>query len=231
MKKFIILLLIITLNSGCVTFTSGSLPKIQEEEINRQYQKRDVSFSVSYYQQIGGDAIINEKSLKDTIRTSFQLSNLFKRIHYTTFESKSNYHYHFDFKMTGTPPNEQFAKAYFCGATLLLIPVWFNYYIDITMFLFVDGKEVFSATTAERVTDLVWLPLAITWIFANHATIGYIIRKQSFKYFTNEIKRNKLYLIPTSDNSLSSRPKDLQFLDKERNKEPINFDLESEEDM
>ena len=231
MKKFISLLLSISLSIGCVSFRSGTLPEISKEEIKikRHYRKRDVSFSVSYYQQVGGDIIISEKKLKDTIKDSFQKSGLFNRIYSTPFSGKSKYHYHFDFKMTGTSYEDQFAKGMIAGYTLLTIPTWNNFYIDITMYLFVDGKEVYSVTTADRVTDLVWLPFAITWIFANHATMGSHIRKHSLKYFINEIKRNRLYAIPTADKKMRGRPKNLNFLDKEdekREKEEEKIELE-----
>lgn len=229
MKKIISLLLAITMSTGCVSFRSGSLPVIPKEEIKTKtpYSKRDVSFSISYYQQVGSEIIISEKKLKDTIKNSFQESGLFNRIYSTSFSGKSKYHYHFDFKMTGTSYEDQQANGLIAGYTLLTIPTWNNFYIDITMYLFVDGKEVFSITTADRVTDLVWLPFAITWIFANHATMGAYIRKHSLKYFINEIKRNQLYAIPTSDKNIRARPKDLMFLDKEN--EPAADIEETEE--
>lgn len=215
MKKHIVLLLALTLNMGCMSFRSGSLPQIAKEDtkIHNHYKKRDVSFSVSYYQQVGDDIIISKKQLQNTIKKSFQKSNLFNRIYLTTFSDKSNYHYHFDLKLTGTSYEDQQIRGLLGGYTLTVIPVWMNFYIDTTMYLFVDGKEVYSTTAAERVTDLIWLPLAVTWIFANHATMGSYIRKHSLKYFINEIKRNKLYAIPTRSHK-DSRPQNLKFLDE-----------------
>jgi|GEM_PF-6317689 len=232
MKKVLSLLLIISMNIGCVSFRSGSLPEIPKEEvkIKKHYRKRDVSFSVSYYQQVGADIIISEKKLKDTIKDAFQKSGLFNRIYSTPFSGKSKYHYHFDLKMTGTSYEDQQAKGLIAGYTFLAIPIWNNFYIDTTMYLFVDGKEVYSATTADRVTDLMWLPFAITWIFANHATMGSHIRKHSLKYFINEIKRNRLYAIPTADRKIRTRPKNLNFLE-EKNKPTVKTEesLESED--
>lgn len=220
MRKILLLLVIVVLSCGCVSFRSGSLPRNLNEKIaiNKNYHKRDVSFSVSYYQQVGGDIIVSKKSLNNTIKDSFKKSKLFKRIYSTTFSDKSNYHYHFDLKITGTSYEDQQAKGFLMGYTLFTIPIWNNFYIDMTMYLFVDGKEVYSATTSERVTDLVWLPFAVTWIFANHATMGSYIRKHSLKYFISEIKKNNLYAIPTADNSYTERPKSLNFLDKENDK-------------
>lgn len=217
MKKCVALLLVLTLSTGCISFRSGSLPPIAklDTEIEAHYVKRDVSFSVSYYQQVGDEIIISKKQLQDTIKKSFQKSQLFNRIYLTTFSDKSNYHYHFDLKITGTSPVDQYNIGLSSGYTLLTIPFWMNFYIDTTMYLFVDGKEVYSATTTDRVTDLIWLPLVVTWIFANHATMGSYIRKHSLEYFINEIKQNHLYSIPTYNPTKNGLPRNLEFLDNE----------------
>ncbi|MCQ2410104.1 MAG: hypothetical protein MJ053_00780 [Elusimicrobiaceae bacterium] len=229
MRKCIALLLALILTTGCMSFRSGSLPHIPKEDlkVDKDYKKRDVSFSVSYYQQVGDDIIISQKQLQKTIKDSFKKSQLFNRVYSTTFAAKSDYHYHFDLKLTGTSYEDQQATGLVAGYLLLTIPVWMNFYLDITMYLFVDGKEVYSVTTSDRVTDLIWLPLAVTWIFANHATMGAHIRKHSLKYFISEIKRNKLYAIPTADHSVQARPNNLKFLDEDNSQ---NEEIENDTD-
>lgn len=230
MRKCIALLLALVLTTGCMSFRSGSLPRISKEDIkvDKDYKKRDVSFSVSYYQQVGDDIIISKKQLQKTIKESFKKSKLFNRVYSTTFSAKSDYHYHFDLKLTGTSYEDQQATGLVAGYLLLTIPVWMNFYLDTTMYLFVDGKEVYSVTTSDRVTDLIWLPLAVTWIFANHATMGAHIRKHSLKYFISEIKRKKLYAIPTANHAMQARPSNLKFLNKD---DSLNEEKQHEESV
>lgn len=207
MYKFLIICFS-ALTAGCATYTGGYMPyvpsRVEIPNISQQ-KKRDVSFSISYYQQVGDDIIISEKSIQKEIKTQFEDSHLFRSIYNIPLDNKTNYHYHFDIKLTGTSPADQQAMGLAAGYTLLVFPVWMNFYIDTTMYLFVDNREVFSSTVSEKVTDLVWLPLAWAWPFMNHGTVGSSLKKKILKYFTNEIVQNKLYEYPMADDGESSQ--------------------------
>lgn len=201
MKSFI-LFLVSLLCTACATYTGGYIPKTPAKtEMPRlaPAEKRDVSFSVSYYQEVGDEIIISEKSFNKSVKTFFEKSNLFRRAYAVPLDNKSNYHYHFDIKITGVSPKDQSAYGFLSGYTLTTIPIWLNFYVDTTMYIFIDDKEVFSATTTEKVTDFVWLPLAAAWPFFNHATIGSKIKKRTLQYFTQEIITNKLHEYPTKN--------------------------------
>ena len=63
MYKFLIICFS-ALTAGCATYTGGYMPyvpsRVEIPNISQQ-KKRDVSFSISYYQQVGDDIIISEK--------------------------------------------------------------------------------------------------------------------------------------------------------------------------
>ena len=103
MNKIIYIFVLICFINGCATFTSGSLPKTPKGQITlpKTYKKQDVSFSVSYYQQVGDDIIINEKKLMDAVKQTFIRSGLFKKVTYRPFSLNLPNHYHFDLKYVG----------------------------------------------------------------------------------------------------------------------------------
>lgn len=198
--KPLILFLLSTLCTACATYTGGYMPQIQNTAKTNFFSptdKKDVSFSTSYYQEVGDEIIISEKSFNKSVKAFFEKSNLFRHAYSIPLDNKSNYHYHFDMKITGTSPKDQEAYGMLSGFTLMVIPIWLNFYVDTTMYIFIDDKEVFSSTTTERVTDFVWLPLAAAWPFFNHATIGSKIKKRMFQYFAQEIITNKLHEYPS----------------------------------
>ena len=61
-----------------------------------------------------------------------------------------------------------------------------------TMSCLVRGKEVYSASSQQTVTDYVWLPFAVTTPFMNHATMGGGMKTKPLQYFVREIRDRKL---------------------------------------
>ena len=108
--KFVFLIFPFIFLSSCMTYSSGYIPTVKidfKTTKNLAKNKKDVSFSTSYYQQVGEDILVSDKKLQKSILNSFNKSGLFKRVYYTPLKEKSDYHYHFDVKITGTNPVSQ----------------------------------------------------------------------------------------------------------------------------
>ena len=71
--------------------------------------------------------------------------------------------------------------------------LWFNYNLDISMHLIVNGEEVYSVTAPQKVKDLLWLPLFFTWPIFNHGVVGNHVENKAIDYFISEIIENQLY--------------------------------------
>lgn len=194
--KFVFLIFPFIFLSSCMTYSSGYIPTVKidfKTTKNLAKNKKDVSFSTSYYQQVGEDILLNDKKLQKSILNSFNKSGLFKRVYYTPLKEKSDYHYHFDVKITGTNPADKYSTGIAGAYMLLIFPTWVNHNVDISMTLFVNGEETYTITAAEKTKDIYWLPFLIFSPFFNHGTVGSHIRKKSMRYFINEIINEKLY--------------------------------------
>ena len=194
MKK-IYFLFILFLNA-CATYSSGYIPNVdlKKNNIILNNDKKDITFSISYYSQVGHEESASiQKKMMMSVRETFKNSQLFRKIHYVPFDNKGKYHYHFDMKLTGTPPNEQVAKGMLSGYTLMLFPMKMNFYVDTTMFLYVNGEEVYSVTSPEIVNDLYWLPMIVAVPFFNHSTVSTYVIDKNMDYFVSKIIENNLY--------------------------------------
>lgn len=196
LKKYFSILFLFFLAS-CATFSGGYAPKKNFDDTNivvDKDKKKNLTFSISYYSQVGNEE--TEKfynKMMSSIREHFAKSNLFRRVQMVPFEQKSNYHYHFDMKLTGTSPSQQLATGLISGYTATLIPVSMYFYVDTTMFLYVNGKEVYSITSPELIRDTYWLPFIFLSPFCNHNTVGYSLINNNMEYFITTIAENKLY--------------------------------------
>ena len=197
MRKYLILTLIYFL-TGCMTYTSGYTPRSNSSKnypiLNRE-ERKSITFSLSYNSQVGDELSERiKKSMIDSVKEVFGKSGLYRRVHYLPFDTKNKYHYHFDIKVTGALPNEQAGAGMLIGLTFATIPSKLNYYLDITMFVFEDGKEIYSITAPEEVADIYWLPLIITSPFMNHYTALPDIIERTNQYFIQKIIENNLNL-------------------------------------
>lgn len=195
MRKFLIFVLTFIL-AGCVTYTAGYTPKYSFKNnitIDKE-QRKNITFSLSYNSQVGDELSSKiQKSMIDEVKHVFGESHLFRRVHYYPFNPKNKYHYHFDIKLTGLNVGEQMGAGYLIGLTFAIIPAKLNYYMDITMFVFEDGKEIYSITAPEEVVDLYWLPLIIGSPFMNHYTTISRVTNRANNFFIQKIIENKLY--------------------------------------
>lgn len=183
---------------GCTTFSTSDIPNYKEPtklEIPKE-KRKDVTFSVSFMQEVAPaneDIITNQQDLAEDIRDAFKEMKLFRKVHYVSPSQASNYHYHFNAIMTGTDYQKQFVMGLLGGYTLAIFPIWFNYNLDISMHLIVNGEEVYSVTAPQKVKDLLWLPLFFTWPIFNHGVVGNHVENKAINYFISEIIENQLY--------------------------------------
>ena len=189
---------------GCTTFSTSDIPNYKEPtklEIPKE-KRKDVTFSVSFMQEVAPaneDIITNQQDLAEDIRDAFKEMKLFRKIHYVSPSQASNYHYHFNAIMTGTNFQTQFASGLLWGYTLGIFPMWWNFNLDISMHLIVNGEEVYSVTAPQKVKDFWWIPLFFTWPIFNHAVVGNHVENKAIDYFISEIIENQLYAYDTKD--------------------------------
>ena len=179
-----------------MTYISGYTPDvnlINDIELKKE-ERKDITFSLSYNSEVGDEVSQQiQKTMIDTVKNNFRESQLFNRIHYLPYNKNNKYHYHFDIKLSGPNIIQQEAAGLMAGMTLCLIPTKISYYVDITMFVFENGKEKYSITAPEEVSDVFWLPLIITSPFMNHYTSVSRVVNKSTNYFIQKIIENKLY--------------------------------------
>lgn len=198
MKKIVLLFCIIFLLSGCASVLSSEIPvqQIESVDISNDFKKRDMTFSISYFQEIdmpGTNIIVNPSDVKEKIKDTFKATGLFRKIKYVDLTEASDYHYHFNIVVSGPNAMEQMGPAMLSGFTFLVFPTYNDFGVDMSMQLYVNGRETYGISAPQRVKDIIWLPFFFTWPFLNHATTGYYAEKNAVNFFANEIISNKLY--------------------------------------
>ena len=199
MKKILLMICASFLLSGCVSILTSELPEQTEQELTipDKFEKRDITFSISYFQEIdtpGSTIIVDPKDIKEKIKERFKETGLFRKIKYVDIKDASEYHFHFDVVVSGPNALEQIGPALLTGYTLLIIPAYYDFGIDISMRLFIKGKETYSIGAPQQVKDVIWLPFFFTWPFLNHGTTGHFAEKNAVNFFANEIIKKELYL-------------------------------------
>ena len=185
--------------SGCASILSSEIPtntEVQNINITSNFKKRDMTFSISYFQEvtsIGDDFIVSHKDIKDKIKETFKATGVFRKIKYVDLKNASEYHYHFNVVVSGPDVSDRLGIEMLTAYTLAVFPMYNDFGIDISMQLYVNGEEKYGISAPQRVRNLIWLPLFFTWPFLNHATTGHFAEKKAINFFANEIIKNKLY--------------------------------------
>jgi hypothetical protein len=197
-KNIVFLFSMIFALSGCVSILSSEIPNNKVDNINlsNDLKKRDMTFSINYFQeggQIGDDFIVSHKDIKKKIKDTFKLTGVFRKIKYVNLKDASEYHYHFNVVVSGPDVSDRIGAEMLTAYTLAVFPMHNDFGIDISMQLYVNGEETYGISAPQRVRDLVWLPFFFTWPFFNHATTGHFAEKKAINFFANEIIKNKLY--------------------------------------
>ena len=198
MKKILLFLFIFL--SGCITVSDNYTPRINFNNIKKPdikpNIKKDITFSISYYDLVGADSQNNQEKIKikitNILRKKLINTNLFNKVHYVTFDERSNNHFHFEIKLSGTNKEDSMAIAMLSGYTLMTIPFWNRYNIDATMFIYNNNEEIFSITTIESFRHIYWLPFIILSPILNYYTATNDIANRIIDFFIYNIIENKI---------------------------------------
>ncbi|MBP3404038.1 MAG: hypothetical protein J6L82_09045 [Alphaproteobacteria bacterium] len=195
MKKLFVLILFV---SSCVVNNGYYYPVHKKTDPQVSYtEKQNATFSISIYKEGIGEDFVKEEKIRKEIRNEFQKTGLFNTFSYVFFNEKSDFHFHFDIKVTGSG-QETAPLAFLSGYFLTTIPVSYHSNHDITMFLYIDQKEVYSITAPVHTRVIVWLPLILLSPTAWSA--GANVRKNAINYFIQEVFDKKLYMPSTFKN-------------------------------
>lgn len=189
MKKMILVLFLFLF--GCAIIPTNNIPEYKELEQPKveKNERKDISFSVNVYG--GSSNFLSKQDVIDTVKTKLKETGLFKKITYSS-EPYEDIHYNFEFKKT-IYSKDEFAVAMAESYSLFLIPAWVKHYVDSTMFVTKNGKEIYSASVPAKITVVMWAPLLVLSPIFNTATAGSYMMKKHLNYYINEIVANKLY--------------------------------------
>ncbi len=188
MKKSIIILICVILSS-CVEISSGytiSQPLNKYTPISSQ--KYDVTYSVSYFANrldiIGANS---ETDFRVKIAEKLKKTGLFSKVTYTSFENKSDYHYHFKIIFNAPSVNEEMPVIYLSGVTMLLIPAWETASLDFSGIVYFKNKEIYSSSTPEIIKCYWWLPLIPIGIIWNDWFAMQHVENKEMNYVINKL--------------------------------------------
>lgn len=178
------------LTSGCATIKSDYTPSAIKTDGEWSAQTVDISFSVEVVSEIGQFTVIDKEDLVSKVSEQLREIGLFKKIVYSPFSKRENKHLHFQLVVSGT--KESKAKAYgtLSGLTLMIIPVWLNYYSDMSMFMVEGNSEILSASASEKIVQTLWLPLIVVSPFFNNYVTGNRVINSQIKYLISTIPEN-----------------------------------------
>lgn len=178
---------------GCMSIPAGYGPSGSYNDVATPYTgvKRDITFSVDFSIDYAKTWANTEDAIEG-IREYFGESGLFGRIQYTKASEPGPYHYHFKIAHTGTPLEDGMGIGMLSGLTLMTVPMWVNNDFNWTMSYQVRGKEVYSASSHQRVKDILWLPAVVAMPFMNYLTVEGTMKKRPMLYFIKEIRDNRL---------------------------------------
>lgn len=179
--------------SSCMSIPAGYGPSGSYEDVSAPYTgvKRDITFSVDFSIDYAHTWAGEEDAIV-AIRENFEESGLFGRVQYTKSSEPSQYHYHFKIAHTGTSQQDGMALGMLGGLSLMCIPVWINNDFNWTMSYQVRGKEVYSASSHQRVKDVLWAPAVVAMPFMNYLTVAGTMKKRPMRYFIKEIRTQRL---------------------------------------
>ncbi|MCC8021657.1 MAG: hypothetical protein LUG84_02735 [Akkermansiaceae bacterium] len=175
--------------SSCISINTGDGPHAREKEIyGDPVVKRDMTFSVEMIDSIGGSDWLSQEDIIMAIRTNFEKSGMFGRVHYVVPQNAGKYHCHFRVTLGGADKADQVLIGTISGYTLMCIPMWATTSLDWSMSLMYNGNEIASYSSQQECKDILWLPFIIGSPFFNHATIKHHMLNNAPRYFLKEIR-------------------------------------------
>lgn len=180
--------------SGCLNVPVGYGPNGVQSDLTAPNPgvRRDITFSVDC--STTENAGVPTDDWIVSIREQLAASGLFGRIEYTDLNSKGSRHYHFKIANTGDRAEHNrltFGREAMTGlsiCTLFLLPGWKDCDINCTMSYMVNGREVYSTSSAQTRRTYIWLPGMFVFPFIDTTSTS----ESALWYFIREIRNNRL---------------------------------------
>lgn len=179
--------------SGCATISSDYTPEPLDVFKQSSSTNQDISFSVDLINEVGRFRVPNldKDDIVSVVKERLKETGHYKKIFYAPFNKKWDTHFHFQVVITGTKGHEAETLGVMSGLlTLMTIPVFLDYYSDLSVFVIENNHETFSASATEKIHKTLWLPLVvISPLFNDYVTGNRVINKQ-VSYLISEIVNN-----------------------------------------
>lgn len=190
--KAALLVLIAIAIHGCATISSDYTPAPLDLSKLQVDVKQDVSFSIEIISEIGRFNIIEKEDLVLIIKENLKATKLYKKIAYAPFDKKSNNHLHFQFVISGTKESQAAGIGFLYGLFFMTIPIFADYYSDMSVFLIKSDEEKFSASATEKINKIYWLPfILISPVFNDYVTANKVVSEQ-IHYLVSKVANNHL---------------------------------------
>ena len=187
MNKLLVLVLVVTstLVSSCLTVSGDYTPDVDIREEN--LSKYAITYSVSYWSSVAGEDVYGFKeTCEKWIKGYLEESGAFSSVAQRDISTKSNYHIHYRIRYY-LPWGDTMAVGFMGALSLFTIPVYTNYYYDISATVFLNNEIILSPATTERMRTWYWLPFIPVGLVCPRGLVRDIIEKKCLRFLTNEI--------------------------------------------
>lgn len=170
MKPLLLFILpVLMFFSGCICVDCGYTPN--EDIVQHSYtesNKYPLTYSVSIY-KYRDDIIFDPDTddLREKIEERLRATNLFSEVQYVSKKEGDGYHVDFAFHLGGISLEQSAGLGFLSGYTLLTIPVWEEFFLDLRATIYTKEDPVFSVCSSEKLRCVIWLPFAPIGLFAN----------------------------------------------------------------
>ncbi|WP_162622899.1 hypothetical protein [Salinisphaera orenii] len=180
--------------SGCATFNSSYTPSVPDKatKFPDVENKIDISFSVSLMSQVGNLVGISKEDIVDKMTKELRETGMYRKVLYRPPDDRLENHLMARIVISGATEREQYALGMIWGSTLMVVPVWANFYSDASLIKLKGDEEVFSATGSEKFTQLFWLPaIVLSPVFNNWTIASNLLDKQTNYVISELVKYRK----------------------------------------
>ncbi|MDT0619937.1 hypothetical protein RM531_15825 [Salinisphaera sp. P385] len=182
--------------AGCATIPVGYVPDYDWKEAKQQEpnHSEDITYSVSFGYDIGRFDAVSKADVVKMVREKLRETGWYQRIIYAPPDQRSDHHLHFRLMVTGTKYEQSQALAMLSGFTMMLIPVWADYYADMSLHKLNGNGESFSSSAPEKIVQVLWLPLIVAAPVANNYTASSWVLTNQIEYLLSELANNRANL-------------------------------------
>ena len=207
MKKFILSSLFLPFLSGCFHYDCG-YTRNDDTDIYKTdaSNKMPISYSLKFDTSLPFDypGSPTVKSIKTKIETTLKETELFSEVYYGD-EGEKGYHIDFTYNDSGFNREEENARAFLCGYTLLLIPVPAQFSCDLSAVLYLEGKPIWSVAHTEKCRRVIWIGALPAGLVLNYWSVWRSIEYNIVRSTVNDLTKEHIrrYLDPSSVESVN----------------------------